>query len=377
MQQTGRISNLDGLRFLAAAVVAICHFDIIKASFGLERTGWRFFSNAAQMAVSFFFVLSGFLITYLLLKEKYASPDNRFRLFRFYGKRIKRIWPLYYLLLLFAFFVLPQFSVLQNTTESVNDGHMKRMAGYLFWLPNYTEYQYGPQPFLGQTWSLAVEEFFYLFFPIGLYFVKRNNVLRYLLLLTFLSLLLTVVVYILNRYSQLSVDWKSVMYVIADKYRIYAFGAGALVAWVLLNKNHFGGRWLLLIRQKGMTLGLSILLTSLVLGGITFSWITQQVYAFLFSLLILSLVSSGIRFTLLNHRVTLYLGKISYGIYMLHPLAIVLCFRLGAKLLPVGIAGEILLAIVSMLLTILLSALSYELMEKHFLKRRRGEQVTE
>ena len=87
MQQTGRISNLDGLRFLAAAVVAICHFDIIKAYYGLERTGWRFFSNAAQMAVSFFFVLSGFLITYLLLKEKYANPDNRFRLFRFYGKR--------------------------------------------------------------------------------------------------------------------------------------------------------------------------------------------------------------------------------------------------------------------------------------------------
>ena len=76
MQQTGRISNLDGLRFLAAAVVAICHFDIIKAYYGLERTGWRFFSNAAQMAVSFFFVLSGFLITYLLLKEKYANPDN-------------------------------------------------------------------------------------------------------------------------------------------------------------------------------------------------------------------------------------------------------------------------------------------------------------
>ncbi len=377
MQASGRISNLDGLRFLAAAVVAICHFDIIKASYGLERTGWRFFSNSAQMAVSFFFVLSGFLITYLLLKEKYASPDNRFRLFQFYGKRIRRIWPLYYLLLLLSFFAFPKIEGLHSAEVLTNDLHLKRLTGYLVWLPNYTEYQYGPQPFLGQTWSLAVDEFFYLFFPIGLYFVKRKNVRRYFFLLIFLSLLLTVLVYLLNSYSRLSADVKSVLYVIADKYRVYAFGAGALVAWVLLNKDHIRGRWLLFIRQKGMALGLSILLTFLVLGGITFSWITQQVYAFLFSLLILSLVSSGIRFALLNHRVMLYLGKISYGIYMLHPIAIVICLQLSNHFLPFGMMGEILLVIASMLVTVLLSALSYELMEKHFLKGRKRERVIE
>ncbi|MBK6826420.1 MAG: acyltransferase [Chitinophagaceae bacterium] len=377
MQQTGRISNLDGLRFLAAAVVAICHFDIIKAYYGLERTGWRFFSNAAQMAVSFFFVLSGFLISYLLLKEKYASPDNRFRLFQFYGKRIRRIWPLYYLLLLLSFFVFPKIEGLHSAEVLTNDLHLNRLTGYLVWLPNYTEYQYGPQPFLGQTWSLAVEEFFYLFFPIGLYFVKKKNVLRYFFLLIFLSLLLTVLVYLLNNYSRLSADVKSVLYVIADKYRIYAFGAGALVAWVLLNKDHIRGRWLLFIRQKGMAFGLSILLTFLVLGGITFSWITQQVYAFLFSLLILSLVSSGIRFALLNHRVMLYLGKISYGIYMLHPIAIVICLQLSNHFLPFGMMSEILLVIASMLVTVLLSALSYEMMEKHFLKGRKRERIIE
>ena len=108
----------------------------------------------------------------------------------------------------------------------------------------------------------------------------------------------------------------------------------------------------------------------MVLIGITFSGFTQLVYAFLFALLILSLESSGTRYSLLNHRILLYLGKISYGIYMLHPLAIVLCFRLGTKLFPVGIGGEIFLAIASMLLTVLLSVLSYELLEKHFLKRK-------
>ena len=237
MQQTGRISNLDGLRFLAAAVVAICHFDIIKAFFGFERTGWHFYNNAAQMAVSFFFVLSGFLITYLLLKEKYANPDHRFRLFRFYGKRIRRIWPLYYLMLLVSFFVLPQYHLLPHYPEPANELLMKRLAGYLVWLPNYTEYNFGPQPFMGQTWSLAVEEFFYLFFPIGLYYAKQKNVLRYLFLLTFISLILTIVVQFLIRNSSFSVDSKSVLYIITDKYRIYAFGAGALVAWILLQES--------------------------------------------------------------------------------------------------------------------------------------------
>lgn len=372
MQQNGRIPNFDGLRFLAAAVVAICHFDIIKAAYGLERTGWRFFSNAAQMAVSFFFVLSGFLITCLLLKEKYASPDNRFRIFRFYGKRIRRIWPLYYLLLLIAFFVLPQIQYLQMSGESGNTDHMKRLAGYLFWLPNYTEYRLGPQPFLGQTWSLAVEECFYLFFPVGLFFVKKKNVFRYLFLLTVISLLLTVVVIFLKRYSQLSVDVKSVMHVIAEKYRIYAFGAGAIAAWLLLNNDHIKWKGLLFIRQKGLSLGLSLLLSFLVIGGVTFSFITQQVYAFLFALLIYSLVSSGIRFALLNHRFILYLGKISYGIYMLHPLTMVICLQRCKNILPDNCLGELMMFITSLLMTILLSALSYELMEKHFLKGRKN-----
>ena len=377
MQQTGRISNLDGLRFLAAAVVAICHFDIIKAYYGLERTGWRFFSNAAQMAVSFFFVLSGFLITYLLLKEKMARPENRFRLFRFYGKRIRRIWPLYYLLLFISFFVLPHIAWLEQHTDLSNELHMKRLVGYLVWLPNYTEYNFGPQPFMGQTWSLAVEEFFYLFFPIGLYYVKQKNVFRYLFLLTFLSLLLTIVVHFLILNSSLSANLKSIMYVITDKYRIYAFGAGALVAWVLINTNQIKGKWNLITRQKMVAIFLTLLLTGLIIGGITFSWFTQQIYAFLFSLLMLSLVSSDIRYTLLNHSVLVYLGKISYGIYMLHPLAIVICLKMSSHFKPLGMTGEFLLSILSLLLTLLFSALSYEIMEKYFLKINRNIKLTE
>ena len=62
---------------------------------------------------------------------------------------------------------------------------------------------------------------------------------------------------------------------------------------------------------------------------------------------------------------------------MLHPIAIVICLQLSNHFLPFGMMGEILLVIASMLVTVLLSALSYELMEKHFLKGRKRERVTE
>ena len=73
--------------------------------------------------------------------------------------------------------------------------------------------------------------------------------------------------------------------------------------------------------------------------------------------------------------------KISFldilAVYMLHPIAIVICLQLSNHFLPFGMMGEILLVIASMLVTVLLSALSYELMEKHFLKGRKRERVIE
>ena len=103
-----RLYNLDALRFIAAWIVLLCHVEVLKPYFGIVPYTSRFFVNSAQLAVTFFFVLSGFLITWLLLAEKRKNEQQKINVWRFYSKRILRIWPLYYLLILLGFFVLNQ-----------------------------------------------------------------------------------------------------------------------------------------------------------------------------------------------------------------------------------------------------------------------------
>ena len=100
--------GLNGIRFIAATMVIIAHIEGFKNKMGY----WNINDNnvinqLGNQGVKIFFVLSGFLITYLLLKEKarFKSIDVR----KFYIRRILRIWPLYFLVLLGGFFIIPFF----------------------------------------------------------------------------------------------------------------------------------------------------------------------------------------------------------------------------------------------------------------------------
>ena len=92
-----RFYNLDGLRFFAALFVVLGHIEVIKERFGLPSFySNSFLTNSGPLAVTFFFVLSGFLITYLLIleKQKNESTGKKLNILHFYKKRILRIWPL-------------------------------------------------------------------------------------------------------------------------------------------------------------------------------------------------------------------------------------------------------------------------------------------
>ena len=174
-----RFLNLDGFRFLAAWIVLVCHLEILKPYFGIKKIEWRFFSESAQLAVTFFFVLSGFLITLLLIKEKTNTPLAKINIARFYKRRMLRTWPLYYLLIVLTFLVfIPQpFFLLphQDAIATNSSLYKNRLLGYLLFMPNYTDLKWGGQLYLGQVWSLGVKEFFYLFFPLAFYHVKLKN----------------------------------------------------------------------------------------------------------------------------------------------------------------------------------------------------------
>ncbi len=371
-----RISNLDGLRFISAWIVIICHFEVFKSYFGLTSYDGKFYSNAGQISVTFFFELSGFLISYLLIREKKNNREGSISLLKFYKRRIARIWPLYYFLVLFTFFVLRQLSFFQelpvHTAFADNTHAAARLPGYIFFLPNYTEYRFGSQLYLGQTWTLGVEEFFYLFFPIGLYFTPTRHVPKFLvaLVLIFMGASLAIHSGILNPY--LPGTSRSILSVFLDKYRIYSFALGGLAAWYLLEGN---AKYPPLMKLLATRIASWILITfvfSLVITGTTFSLFTQQFYAVLFALFLFSINASGIRFRLLNVPFIVYFGKISYGIYMLHSIAIVVVLRLIGPIEDFPVYLNVMWMLAATLLTILLSIISYELFEKFFLKHRNG-----
>ena len=95
--------NLNGLRFIAAFLVILSHLEWIKMTEGMENyASAPFIKNLGSLGVSLFFVLSGFLISYLLLQEKKDTGDISIK--NFYVRRILRIWPLYYITVILAFF---------------------------------------------------------------------------------------------------------------------------------------------------------------------------------------------------------------------------------------------------------------------------------
>ena len=155
--------NLDALRFMAAFAVMGEH---ITRSFYFPDTPWKnafiillsMDGTGAEMGVSFFFVLSGFLISYLLIEE--FENTGTLQVKQFYIRRTLRIWPLYFITLFIGFVIHP---VLDKSLIELANWKM-----YATFLTNFDHiYSNWPQSgILGVQWSLAVEEQFYLLWPL-------------------------------------------------------------------------------------------------------------------------------------------------------------------------------------------------------------------
>jgi peptidoglycan/LPS O-acetylase OafA/YrhL len=170
LQISSHIPQLDGLRGIAIVAVMLVHsadrLSNLRAQ-SLFRYGW--------VGVDLFFVLSGFLITRILIR---ARGSDRFFL-NFYARRALRVWPLYYLVLIFTFLAIPpllQHYGLQAT--QISDG--RGVAAYALFVQNLWHTFLPLNPALGVTWSLAIEEQFYIVWPM-LVFCLSNRTLRWML----------------------------------------------------------------------------------------------------------------------------------------------------------------------------------------------------
>jgi peptidoglycan/LPS O-acetylase OafA/YrhL len=348
----GHIPQLDGLRGLAVLLVLISHSGFLEA---LPHGGML---KHARFGVDLFFVLSGFLITGILVDSK--RSEHYFR--NFYARRALRIWPLYYLILFVALIAVPLFAPAMRPTAA------RSWPAFVFYVQNIVFVQSDNNyPFaLGATWSLAVEEQFYLTWPVLVFLLRKRTLGVVSASLVVVSLSLRLAGYFHGapigfiHFFTLS--------------RLDAIALGSLAAIWLRSPNCTLVGWRALAYQF-LAFGVAGMVLARILMPKNGSVVGYTFMAFAFTgLLSLSLISdpqSSLLGRGLSARWLRYIGRISYGLYLLHgPIFLVwLHFRGSQGFLPSNEVARNLLAFTGQFLSATLAAsISWRLFEEPILR---------
>ena len=361
--------NLNGLRFIAALMVLIHHLEQHKSDFGVaniySRGVIQLFGN---LGVVLFFVLSGFLITYLLLEEERATGTIGIR--NFYVRRILRIWPLYFLIVLLGLLILPHipfFDIPTYDNNKVQERWLTMLLFYIFFLPNLVSPLLGIVPYAAHTWSIGTEEQFYLTWPVILKSVKKY---RLALMFVIIGGYLLVARGLYSSRTDL-LPFKDGLLAFWPTFNIDCMAIGGFFA-MLLHAKHPLLKWFQNRYVFYGTLALVIILFQqgayfpvVMVNGLKFEYFFKEFYSLWFGILILNFASNpNIGFNL-EVQPFKYLGKISYGLYMYQPVAIAIAFQV-ARLVPAGF--NLMFYLLGTGLTVAFSALSYKYFEAYFLR---------
>jgi peptidoglycan/LPS O-acetylase OafA/YrhL len=350
--------NLNGLRAIGAGIVMIGHVEFIKAQWNMPSYDW--FPIPGKVGVTLFFALSGFLITSLLLEE--LSVKHTVQLKKFYVRRILRIWPLYYLiaglgLVVFnrlGFLNIPGISdqVYQHLT-------LTNILILIFLLPNVTHFNI---PYADQRWSIVVEEQFYLMQP----FLVRVFRKRGRLVIIFFPEVLSGLIRLLHAGTWVSPNVIDAL-ILQFKY-LACIAVGCLFSVLFFKAEN---RWKELLFTPAVQWATVAALCACIGAGFYIfhseELIDFRIYSFLFAIVVLNASQNPRTIFRLERPALDFLGKISYGIYMYHPV----CIGIGLALVRVmenGVLQNIVLYVLSVVLTIFISWLSFTYFEGFFLK---------
>ncbi|WP_444925727.1 acyltransferase family protein [Microbulbifer sp. TRSA002] len=344
MSSIGYRRDIDGLRALAVLPVVLAHAGLPGFSGGF-------------VGVDIFFVISGYLITSILVKE---IGEHRFSLANFYERRARRILPALFFVLatsiVAGWFVLPP----DPFKELGQSALATLLFASNFWFWQSTEDYFGSgadwQPLL-HTWSLSVEEQFYLFFPLLLCLLASRSRRSKLLVVAGLSILSLV-------YSVWATKAQPFANYFLTPSRVWELGLGALLALGVFPQVRKA--WLLeLVAAAGITM---ILYSVFVYDSSTpFPGIAALLPCIGAAVLIWT---GGNRETiiarLLRLRIIVAIGLISYSLYLWHwPVLVLLRLLNGSAELPLA------MALVAIALSLILAWFSWRFVEAPF--RRASE----
>lgn len=339
-QVTIYFTQLDALRAISVILVMLYHWLPSVPFFHEHQIG--------PYGVSIFFVLSGFLITRGLLIDKYqltagkTTLSNRYK--NFIVKRSLRIFPIYCL------FLAVLYGLNFETIRAEIPWHALYASNILYFING--EFSNG----LAHLWSLAVEEQFYLFWPFFILFIPKNY-LKYGLI--FIIVLGAIFFYFLANYPNGTLLMPA---------RIDAFGWGGLLAYIMSLKSN----WIVKLNKlKSPIILFSILFISIEFGLLhQLDWLKHPLFYMLVTWVIFKLCGGvkGWIGNLLNWPPVLYLGKISYGIYLYHNvMQWLLPYFMKLLHIPVPL-NQGLRFILFFTVTLTVSSVSYYIIEKPILR---------
>jgi peptidoglycan/LPS O-acetylase OafA/YrhL len=366
LQQTwrgikGQIQELDGLRGIAILLVILHHFwpqqGFLARFSPLAHLGW--------IGVDLFFVISGFLITGILLDTRGDRDYYR----NFYARRALRIFPLYYLFLLAAFTLIP---LIQSDRDSA--GEFFQQSGspfwYLFYLGNLREAIVGKEPayILAPLWSLSIEEQFYVCFPFIVASLSRERLQTLLRVMVFLAPAFRLAMFFIAPENE------RIQY-LATFSRVDVLSLGCLLALEFRTQRCAPRQWPVGKLLLGLT---GVMTVAFLLGGLDRTQlfcriIGYSLVAVTFAALVAwTVLNRGQRCTALLRSASLcYLGKICYGVYLLQRPAEVILLKLSPKLGLEWDPASPALMLAKCGTAILLATLSWYLFERNVLKLKR------
>jgi peptidoglycan/LPS O-acetylase OafA/YrhL len=362
--------GFNGVRAIAASAVIFHHIEEFKDMAGLPNVITnKIIQNLGINGVNLFFVLSGFLITFLLLNEREANGSISLK--DFYLRRCRRILPLYILIIIIGFVVVPMMALLithhspmkDAMTQSVlglHENYWQQLLFYVFLLPQLSLWIIGPVMCSAPAWTLGYEEHFYAIWPLVCK-AKKKYIPIYIavILLTVLGFLRFLPHYFsspIARHAHTYLSYFHLEYLLTGSLGayFYVYYKQPLLSVVI-------NRWV----QRIAPLAIIFLLC---FGGIFIT--SNYIIAGCYMVLLLNISTTPYRLMSLEQPWLNHIGKISYGIYMLHCFAILSTLLILEALKITSIAFWMLQMIIYVCVfgfTYLLAKSSYQYMEKPIL----------
>jgi peptidoglycan/LPS O-acetylase OafA/YrhL len=336
------------------------------------------------LGVYAFFVLSGYLITPIIIKTKHHTSSFRKFLINFYGRRAFRIFPPYYLYLLIISIIILLLGFQSIPFYNAFFLQLPYAITYTYDFYHATKY-FEHNSLLSHFWSLAVEEQFYIIWPLILFFLREKWLKSVFIIFIILGPVIRLVIgnIIDHNIFEFMTNQKDVGIYVLPVSHIDAFVIGGYFS-MFIRKYTPSTRFLAIITTIIAVIGV---LTSKIVTN-KFHWLSlgygpymidslkylwaYTIFGIFFSLILLRLNKRNFFPSLFENRALAYLGKISYGLYIYH-FAILYWVENAIKSTSIFLNSEsvlfkIVVAAISFALSTVASVISFEFFEKYTLE---------